>query len=477
MNYGPLPSNVEAEKGLLSCLFLEPTYLSIAISSKLEPKHFFEQTHWMIYEAMVDLFLSWNTAIDYIVVWEALKTKWYYEKVWWDEYLLELCAFSIWTSGFLEYLKVVMEKRKLRMLINSMWTMTAKAYWNGSSEEIMDTLRVDYYKFLWTNTLDKWWATLEEAYDNLITALEEWGLKPICKTWYKELDDYVWWFTETAIRVVWARSSHGKSTLALNFLINAINQWVGACLFTLEVDRWEIAQKAASILWWIPSQAYKAEPTPELIARMREEREKRADVLKNLVIFDKINRYEHICNEIYAQASRGIKIFCVDHIILVQSQRKTWTSARDIWDIVNWFKQLAQELNICIILISQFNRDLDKRMIQEPRMSDFNGSSDIENIANVALWLWRPEFGEKDDCLPELKWVLQVYLLKNRWGMVKNTPINLGCDMAMGRIWSLTPEEQLRIDNPILYRAKQEVKKFDIDDIADIGDEESEMPF
>jgi hypothetical protein len=61
--------------------------------------------------------------------------------------------------------------------------------------------------------------------------------------------------------------------------------------------------------------------------------------------------------------------------------------------------------------------------------------------------------------------------------MVKNTPINLGCDMAMGRIWSLTPDEQLRIENPVLYKAKQEVKKFDIDDIADIDDEESEMPF
>ena len=474
MNYWPPPSNVEAEKGLLSCLIVDPTLLSVAISNRLEPHHFYEQTHWMIYEAMKDLFLEGNTAIDYIVIWEALKRKWYYEKVWWDDYLLELSAFTIWTGHFLEYLRVVIDKWNLRMIISSMNTMTAKAYWNGDSGEIMDTLRVDYYKFLWTNTLDKWWATLEEAYDQLISQLEEWWLKPICKTWYKELDDYVWWFTETAVRVVGARSSHWKSTLALNFLMNAIQQGVSACLFTLEVDRSEIAQKAVSILWWIPSQAYKAEPTPELLARIKEEREKRADILKRLIIFDKINRYEHICNEIYAQASRGVKVFCVDHIILVQSPKKSWTSARDIWDIVNGFKQIAQELNICIILISQFNRDLDKRMVQEPRMSDFNGSSDIENIANVALWLWRPEFWEKDDCLPELKWVLQVYLLKNRWGMIKNSPINLGCDMAMWRIRSLTPDEQLRIDNPILYRAQQNTMPFEVEDIDPVEDE---LPF
>lgn len=43
--YGPLPSNVEAEKGLLSCLIIEPTYMSIAISNKLEPKCFFLKEH------------------------------------------------------------------------------------------------------------------------------------------------------------------------------------------------------------------------------------------------------------------------------------------------------------------------------------------------------------------------------------------------------------------------------------------------
>lgn len=470
--YGPLPSNVEAEKGLLSCLIIEPTYMSIAISNKLEPKCFFLKEHWMIYEAMLDIFYDW-AVMDYITIGDRLTKRWNYEKVWWEDYLLELVAFSITTSPFLEYLKVVLENYKLRMLISSMNTLTAKAMEHESSDKILANLRLDYYNFLNGESLEKWWATLEEAYDWLIKSLEEWWLKPICRTWYKELDDYVWWFTETAVWVVGARSSHGKSTLALNFLINAMLQWVKTCLFTLEVDRSEIAQKAVSILWGIPSQAYKADPTPELIAKVKEEREKRADILKKLVIFDKINRYEHICNEIYAQASNWTKIFCVDHIILVQSQKKTWTSARDIWDIVNGFKQIAQELNVCIILISQFNRDLDKRIIQEPKMSDFNGSSDIENIANVALWLWRPEFWEKDDCPKELKWVLQVYLLKNRWGMVKPTPINLWCDMAMGRVFSLSDERQRRIDNPYMHHSEEE---FDIESIWDITDD-NWMPF
>ena len=473
MTYWPLPSDVEAEKGLLSCLMVEPTYMSIAISSKLEPKCFFLEPHQLIYDAMLDVFYEWWT-MDFITIGNKLSQKWTYDKAGTNEYVMEVAGFTLWTSWFLDYLKIVLDKYKLRMLISSMNTLTAKAMGHESSSEIISSLRADYYQFLNSDSLDKGWATLEEACDNLIKDLEEWWLKPICKTWFKELDDYVWWFTETAVWVVGARSSHGKSTLALNFLMNAIQQWVKSCLFTLEVDRSEIAQKAVSILWWIPSQAYKAEPTEELLSRIKEERQKRADMLKDLVIFDRINRYEHICNEIYAQAAKWTKIFCVDHIILVQGQKKSWTSARDIWDIVNWFKQIAQELNVCIILISQFNRDLDKRMIQEPKMSDFNGSSDIENIANVALWLRRPEFWEKDDCLPELKNVLQVYLLKNRWGMIKTSPINLWCDMAMWRIWSLDDERRREIEDPIWYRAKKNTEQFNVDDVDPVEDE---LPF
>jgi replicative DNA helicase len=66
-------------------------------------------------------------------------------------------------------------------------------------------------------------------------------------------------------------------------------------------------------------------------------------------------------------------------------------------------KGIAQELDICIILVSQFNRKIDDRLDKEPQLSDFNGASDIENIANVAIGLLRMEALEKDCVLPEDK--------------------------------------------------------------------------
>ena len=219
------------------------------------------------------------------------------------------------------------------------------------------------------------------------------------------------------------------------------------------------------MIWWIPSQAYKWKASPELLERLKETKTKAKQMLRNFIIFDKINRYEHICNEIYAQAGQWVKIFCVDHVLLIKWDKKSSNNARDIWEIVNGFKQVAQELGVCIILISQFNRDQDKRMDPDPKMSDFNGSSDIENIANVAIWLLRPEYFDKY-CDAQDKGILKVFILKNRWGMVPSMEIRLWCDMALSQVWdNPEPAEMKSSVNPNAIKVDDVSKTVDWDDI------------
>ena len=431
-----LPNNVDAEKSLIACLLLFPRdYISICISSKLSDKDFFSKAYSYIYKAILVLYNN-NRLIDCVTVGDELMKAWQLEYIWGMEALYEISASLLSTNWFIEYLKVVKEKSALRKIIKMCETSRTKSMDQWDSEQILAALRLDFYNFLNNDVIDSWGCTLDEAYDTLLAAVESWWLKPLCSTGFKEIDDYVAWFTETAVWVVGARSSHGKTTLVLNFLMNAVNQWIKVCYFSIEQDRTEIVQKTTSMLCWIPSQAYKAWASEELAKAIRESKDKARALFKNFVVFDKITRYEHIRNEIYAQAWQWAKLFCVDHILLITWDKKSGNSARDIWDIVNGFKQIAQELWVCIILVSQFNRELDKRMDPTPKMTDFNGSSDIENIANVAIWTFRPEFFYKDDCSIEDKWILEVSILKNRWGMLPQIPLRLWCDMAVSQVWS-----------------------------------------
>ena len=118
----------------------------------------------------------------------------------------------------------------------------------------------------------------------------------------------------------------------------------------------------------------------------------------------------------------------------MKSTEKRQNKANEIWDIVNGLKSIAQELDVCIILVSQFNRRVDDRIIKEPQMADFNGSSDIENIANVAIGLQRQEYLEKDDCMEEDKNTIDVYILKNRKNPIAN--LRFKCDMSTSKIYN-----------------------------------------
>ena len=443
-----LPNNVDAEKSLLACLLIEPKdFVSICLSSKLVESDFYSKTNWYIYKAIMELYNS-NRVIDVITVGDELSKQKHLDDVWGVDALRELSASILSTNWFIEWLKIVKEKSALRNIISMINVAKVKAMNQWDSEQILAWLRLDFYKFLNNDVIDSGWCSLEEAYDNLLEDMESWWLEPLCKTGFKSIDDYVAWFTEGAIWVIWARSSQGKSTFAHSLLMNAVNQWVKVCLFSIEMSRAEVVQKVTSMIGGIPSQAYKGKASQELLWRLEEIKTKAKQMLRNFIIFDKINRYEHICNEIYAQAGQWVKLFCVDHILLVKWEKKSGNGARDIWDIVNWFKQIAQELWVCIILISQFNRDQDKRIDPDPKMSDFNGSSDIENIANVAIWLLRPEYFDKY-CETQDRGILKVFILKNRWGMVPSSEIRLWCDMALSQIWdNPEPAEMKSSVNP-----------------------------
>lgn len=459
------PNSVDAEKSLLACLLIEPKdYLSICISSKLVESDFYTRSHWYIYKAILTLYNS-NRLIDCVTVSDELSKMWQLDYIWGIDYLWDLVSYIMSTSWFIDWLKIVKEKSALRNIITMINSAKAKAMSQWDSEQILAWLRTDFYKFLNNDVIDSGWCSLEEAYDKLVDDMENWWLEPICRTWFKSIDDYVSGFTETAIWVIWARSSQGKSTFAHNLLMNAVNQWVKVCLFSMEMNRAEVVQKVTSMIWWIPSQAYKWKASPELLERLKETKTKAKQMLRNFIIFDKINRYEHICNEIYAQAGQWVKLFCVDHVLLIKWDKKSSNNARDIWEIVNGFKQVAQELGVCIILISQFNRDQDKRMDPDPKMSDFNGSSDIENIANVAIWLLRPEYFDKY-CDAQDKGILKVFILKNRWGMVPSMEIRLWCDMALSQVWdNPEPAEMKSSVNPNAIKVDDVSKTVDWDDI------------
>lgn len=428
-----LPYNSWAERWLLSCIMIEPTLLPECISRKLKWTDFYNKNAQTIYEAILWVYYK-NMSITPVTIADELQTMKMLDTCWGLDALYQLNIVEINANSFYDYLDIIVARSKQRQFIREIQKILPMAY-DTSSEDVMSKLRVATHWLLNSdlNSNEGW--LIWKAYDGLIDTLKNWWLKPICYTWYDILDTYTQGFWETAVWVVWARSRMWKSTLCLNMLMNACKQWVKCCYFTLEINPQEVSAKIMSNVCWIELNELNATwLTDSVIERIKAWEEEARPIKENLYVYNKTRRYDDIVSQIYALSWQWVKLFCLDHLLLVETSSKRQNKANELWDIVNWLKWIAQELNICIILVSQFNRRVDDRIGWEPQISDFNGSSDIENIANVALWIQQIEMIDKDMCDDSDRNTMDIYILKNRSWAVAN--MRYKCDMSLSRVYN-----------------------------------------
>jgi replicative DNA helicase len=107
--------------------------------------------------------------------------------------------------------------------------------------------------------------------------------------------------------------------------------------------------------------------------------------------------------ELRAKARRmyqqyGIKLFVVDYLQLVHSSaKKVENRQQEIADISNGIKQLAKELNVPVIVLSQLNREVEREKGRPPRLSDLRESGSIEQDADLVGLLYRPQAKDEED--------------------------------------------------------------------------------
>jgi replicative DNA helicase len=95
----------------------------------------------------------------------------------------------------------------------------------------------------------------------------------------------------------------------------------------------------------------------------------------------------------------GIKLFVIDYLQLLHSTaRRAENRQQEIADISSGIKSLAKEMSVPVIVLSQLNRDLEKRGPGErPRLSDLRESGSIEQDADLVALLYKDLKGKEDD--------------------------------------------------------------------------------
>ena len=111
----------------------------------------------------------------------------------------------------------------------------------------------------------------------------------------------------------------------------------------------------------------------------------------------------------------GLDLVIIDYLQLMRWTSYEWNRVQEISEISRWLKELAKELEVPIMALSQLSRNVEQRVDKKPQLSDLRESGAIEQDADSVIMLHREDYYDPDT---DRKWATDVCVRKNRNGAV-----------------------------------------------------------
>ena len=412
------PHNIEAEKWVISGALMDNETIWVFEWDRIVPKDFYQREHGMIYEAILQLRNDKKT-IDVVTVSDQLSKNGNLESIWWKDYLYELSAFLISTSPCVEYSKIVKEKSLLRQVLKVCQQITWDAYEQKDTVEIFDSIEKRIFDLtqnqVWDNILSIEEILKErvEDYMEIVDNPDSFNADKV-NSGYSQIDEMLTWFKPWELIILAARPSMWKTAFALNLLTNiALEQKKSVVMLSLEMSVESIVDRIMSEVSWVPMyKISKWNLDNSDFAQMWEAMEKLSTA--NIFLDDKA----WITIPILKSKLRKLKIekkqldlVIIDYLQLMHASWFLWNRVQEISEISRWLKELAKELKVPIIALSQLSRAVESRPDKKPQLSDLRESWSIEQDADAVLMLHREEYYDPDT---DRKWATDVCIRKNR---------------------------------------------------------------
>jgi len=390
------PHDIEAEEAVIGSLLIDPDAI-LKIAASLKPEDFFSETNRVIYKACLSLYQR-NEAINQITVAHELMREDKLEQIGGAAFLSHLIS-NVPTSLHVEYYaQIVSNTGVMRRLIAAASQIEALGYEASpdveaslnDAEDILFKVRARQGLRGLVPIREVLGQYFEEA--GPPTTLQE-GEIPHILTGFAALDDSLGGLQRTDLIVLAAKTSLGKTSLALNVARNtAINQKACIALFSLEMSREAVIQRFLGSESGVDSKRIR-------LGRFSEQDEikimEASGVLSEAPIYIDDSPMLRVV-DIRSKArrlhfERGIDLIIVDYLQLIQGNGRNETRVQEISNITRALKTLARELNVPILALSQLSRAVEARPSHIPQLSDLRESGSIEQDADVVIFIHRED--------------------------------------------------------------------------------------
>ncbi len=390
------PQSIESEKALLGSIMLRPEAL-YDIMDFLRDESFYAEKHRIIFQGIMDLF-GRHEPIDMLSLSNRLKEKNVLDGIGGSAYIAELVNTVPSSANAKHYADTVQKKHVLRSLIDASNRVSEFGY--NEAEELdftLDKCEKEIFQVTSMTSNQKFYSMKEtldgawERLDRLTKSKEELRGVP---TGFRGLDAKLAGFQKSDLIILAARPSMGKTSLALDMArISALKYKTPVCFFSLEmsaqqlVDRM-LASEARVDSWKIRTGAKNI--TDDEFSQIRDAlaRLSTAPIFIDDQAGNNIIKMRSTARRI--KSEHGLGLIVVDYLQLMAPSRASDNMVQQVTEISRGLKQLARELDVPVLALSQLSRAVEQRG-GKPRLSDLRDSGSIEQDADVVIFIHREQ--------------------------------------------------------------------------------------
>jgi replicative DNA helicase len=390
------PQNLEAEQSVIGSMLIDKNAIIKGVEY-LKPDSFYRDAHRYIFESILELF-DRGEPVDLVTVTEALRKGGKLDAVGGSVYVADLIN-SVPTAANIDfYARIVEEKATLRRLIDAGTQIVQDAFNDPDNvDKILDRAEKTIFNIA-LKRVHEGFHKIDEVLKRVLDRIDQlYGKKEHITgipTSYADLDNLTAGFQNSDLIIIAARPSVGKTALALNMAQNvAIKFNIPVAIFSLEMSKDQLAQRMLCSEAEIDAIRLKTASLPDTgwkkltraLAKLSE-----APIFVDDTATATAMEIRAKCRRL--KLEKGLGLVIIDYLQLMSGRGRIENRVQEISEIARSLKTLARELDIPVVALSQLSRAVEQRPDRIPRLSDLRESGEIEQTADVVMFIHREDY-------------------------------------------------------------------------------------
>ena len=414
-----MPHSVEAEQSVIGAMMIDQEAITVA-SELLTSEDFYQKQYGVLFDAMTGLYNE-GKPVDTVTLQNRLKEMDVGPELASLELIRDLITAVPTSANVRYYAQIVQDKATLRRLIRVNEEIANTCYGGKEKvEDILEDTEKRIFQVLQKKSTDDFVPIKDivlKALDKIEMASRNKGSVTGLATGFIDLDYKTSGFQPSDLILVAARPSMGKTAFVLNIAeYMAFRNNATVAIFSLEMSKEQLVNRLFSLESRVDAQLLRNGNLSDTDwANLIEG----AGIIgrSNLIIDDtpgiSVSELRSKCRKY--KLEHNLDIVMIDYLQLMQGGKKSESRQQEISDISRSLKEIARDLQVPVVALSQLSRAVEQRPDHRPILSDLRESGAIEQDADVVMFLYREDYYNKDT---ERKDVAEVIIAKQRNGPI-----------------------------------------------------------